>query len=114
MPQIILRILAALSPVWRFRVDGPSMAPAYDVDDRVRVNRLTSVVRQTRAGDAVVLRDPEHTDRLLLKRIDAVLDDGPGPRRYFVLGDNFTESRDSRHFGAITRDRIVGKAWLKY
>jgi nickel-type superoxide dismutase maturation protease len=114
LPGFILRVLAALSPVWRFRIDGPSMAPEYESDDRVLVNRLAYVMRAPRAGDAVVLRDPEHTDRLLLKRIDAVLDEGPGPRRYFVLGDNFTESRDSRHFGPVMRDRIVGKAWLTY
>ena len=90
------------------------MAPSYGAGDRLLVNRLAYVMRRPRVGDAVVLRDPELADRLLLKRIDAVLDEGPGPHRYFVLGDNFTESRDSRHFGPVTRDRIVGRAWLKY
>jgi signal peptidase I len=33
---------------------------------------------------------------------------------YFVLGDNRTVSQDSRFFGPIERDLIVGRAWLRY
>jgi signal peptidase I len=31
---------------------------------------------------------------------------------YFVLGDNSTFSEDSRSYGVIPRDRIIGKQWL--
>jgi signal peptidase I len=33
---------------------------------------------------------------------------------YFVMGDNRPESQDSRFFGPIERDSIVGRAWLRY
>lgn len=33
---------------------------------------------------------------------------------YFVMGDNRPESQDSRFFGPISRDSIVGRAWLRY
>ncbi len=33
---------------------------------------------------------------------------------YFVIGDNFEESMDSRHFGFITDNMIVGKAMFIY
>jgi signal peptidase I len=33
---------------------------------------------------------------------------------YFVMGDNRLESEDSRTFGPITRDSIIGRAWLRY
>jgi signal peptidase I len=33
---------------------------------------------------------------------------------YFVMGDNRPESQDSRFFGPIQRDSIVGRAWLRY
>jgi signal peptidase I len=32
---------------------------------------------------------------------------------YFVMGDNRSSSLDSRYFGAVTRDAIVGRVWLR-
>lgn len=37
-----------------------------------------------------------------------------GPDEYFVLGDNRSSSRDSHNFGPISRDLIVGRAFLRY
>ena len=33
---------------------------------------------------------------------------------YLVLGDNRNDSRDSRRFGPLSRDHILGRAWLRY
>jgi signal peptidase I len=33
---------------------------------------------------------------------------------YFVMGDHRQASSDSRAFGFITRDDIIGRAWLRY
>jgi signal peptidase I len=37
-----------------------------------------------------------------------------GPDQYFVLGDNRDNSMDSHSFGPISRDLIVGEAWIRY
>jgi signal peptidase I len=33
---------------------------------------------------------------------------------YFVMGDNRPDSQDSRFFGPIVRDSIIGRAWIRY
>lgn len=35
------------------------------------------------------------------------------PGRYWVMGDNRTQSRDSRFFGTIPRSAIIGKAFVR-
>ncbi|MEX1019660.1 MAG: signal peptidase I [Litorilinea sp.] len=37
-----------------------------------------------------------------------------GPLTYFVMGDNRENSNDSRAFGPIRRDTILGRVWLRY
>lgn len=46
---------------------------------------------------------------------DAVNCDVTVPPGYlFTLGDNRTQSQDSRYYGLVSEDRIIGKAWLVY
>ncbi len=37
-----------------------------------------------------------------------------GENEYFLMGDNRNDSNDSRAFGPVTRDRLVGEAIVRY
>jgi nickel-type superoxide dismutase maturation protease len=86
------------------------MEPAYRHGDRFLVNRLAYLRSAPRPGDVVVLHDPHNPERLLVKRVAGRTHSG----NIYVLGDNPTESRDSRHFGAVPQRLILGRAWRKY
>lgn len=36
-----------------------------------------------------------------------------GPDEYFVLGDNPGDSRDSRAFGPVPGERVIGRVWFR-
>jgi nickel-type superoxide dismutase maturation protease len=99
-------------PLGRYVVEGASMEPAYRDGQRVVVNRLVYVRRRPAAGEVVVLWDPERHGHTLLKRV--AFDVRPDDDTTYVLGDNAAASRDSRAFGPVAIDRIIGKAWFRY
>lgn len=80
------------------------MAPALLPGDTVVVNRFAYRFAPPRPGDVVVFRDPR-TERLSVKRIEALVGSGS----VFLVGDNRSESVDSRHFGSVAAHRIIGR-----
>ena len=102
-------ISSAMFPLRRFRVEDDSMRPAWQPGDYVLVNRWAYKFRSPAKGDLVVVRDPETPQRFLVKRISDIPDAG----RIRLAGDNSSRSRDSRTFGPIGLDEIVGKVWIR-
>ncbi len=85
----------------RFKVADESMYPALNSGDYLLVNKLA---RKFSAGDIVVFK---HHDKFLVKRIGKIAGD-----EFLVVGDNVSMSKDSRMFGLINRNSIVGKVLL--
>jgi nickel-type superoxide dismutase maturation protease len=96
-------------PLRRFRVEDHSMRPTLDAGDYVLVNRWAYRLRGPSAGDLVVVEDPEEPSRFLVKRVSEASVTG----EVRLTGDNESASRDSRAFGPVALDRIVGKVWLR-
>ena len=86
--------------------------------DPLLIKRLIGLPGETveyRAGelyiDGVLLNEP-YTREPCSTRCDGRWD--LGENEYFFMGDNRNNSRDSRVFGPVTRDRIIGEAVLRY
>jgi nickel-type superoxide dismutase maturation protease len=101
--------ITALLPLGRYQVEGESMLPDVSPGERVLVNRAAYWLGKPSSGDLVVLRDPRDRGRLLLKRLDA-----PEGDRWNVVGANASASTDSRTFGPVGRELLVGKVLLRY
>jgi len=92
----------------RFRVEDRSMEPEFKSGDYVLVNKLVYAFRNPSKGDVVVLKHPKENEGFLIKRISLVTNSD----EFYVLGDNKNFSQDSRHFGPIKKDSIIGKVWI--
>jgi nickel-type superoxide dismutase maturation protease len=101
----VLWVLARV--VRRVTVEGRSMEPALLPGDRLVVVPGLSLHR----GDIVAVFDPRHRRRLLVKRITSV---DPCQGLISVEGDNLDQSTDSRVFGPVSRETVVGRAVYRY
>lgn len=99
--------------IGRYAVEGPSMRPTLLDGDRVLVLHGFYRLVAPRRGDLVLARPAALRGRLVIKRIAAVSGLST-ERQYVVLGDNPTSSTDSRHFGALQREELAGRVWLRY
>ncbi|MGI5267616.1 S26 family signal peptidase [Nonomuraea sp. CA-218870] len=122
--------VAALAAVLRRRfvlatVAGYSMTPTLRPGDRLLVRRAP--LSRLSVGDIVVVvpdarmaAGPRHTTGYVIKRLaavpgDPVPDHVPAPAhervppgRMAILGDNPDASRDSRDYGLVTQEQLVG------
>lgn len=90
-------------PVARFKVKDRSMEPALREGASVLVNRWAYLLREPAVGDVVVAKHPTE-ERFLVKRVAK-----GEPGGCVLIGDNEDYSVDSREFGPVDNDLIVGK-----
>lgn len=88
-------------------VRGQSMSPYLNEGALLLVSYIPLLFSKAKVGDVVVLKDPRD-NRKIIKRVSKV-ENG----RYFVLGDNVSESTDSRHFGYVDKQRLIAKMLVK-
>ncbi len=62
--------------------------------------------QKLKVGDLIVIKVD---DRLIVKRLGKINHQG-----FFVVGDNPEQSTDSRHFGLIDKNNLVGKVIYIY
>lgn len=85
------------------------MEPALPAGSLVIVQPLDAATT-LRAGDIVVARRPDRPELEVIKRIHSI--DAAGT--IFLIGDNRRASSDSRDFGALTRDQVLGRVRWRY
>ena len=119
-----------------YEIPSGSMEETIMTGDMVFSEKVSYYLRDVQPGDIVTFQDPEIPGRVLIKRVIAVggqtvdlvdgkvvvdgvaLDEpytqGKASEPLWVMGDNRTNSQDSRYFGAIKESSVTGHAVLVY
>lgn len=84
-----------------FIVEGNSMSPTFENGTAVLVKNTKKIKK----GDVVLVRHPYKKSVKILKRVAEISDDG----KFNLVGDNPSESSDSRSFGLIAPEDVIGK-----
>jgi nickel-type superoxide dismutase maturation protease len=88
------------------------MSPALSPGERVLFDRLAYRLEMPLVGDLVLARHPARPRVRLIKRVGEK--EGLAPDQFWLLGDNFEESTDSRTLGPFSGEDILGRAWVVY
>ncbi|GGO85546.1 nickel-type superoxide dismutase maturation protease [Wenjunlia tyrosinilytica] len=97
--------VAAAPPLGWAAVRGPSMVPTFRDGDQLLVRYGVAV----RPGDVVVARHPFQQDLLVVKRAVGRRDGG-----WWLLGDNPYVPNDSREFGTVPAELVLGRVLGRY
>ncbi|MGZ6268689.1 MAG: S26 family signal peptidase [Candidatus Limnocylindrales bacterium] len=106
--------------LWRVAVAEESMAPALAAGDWLLLDPTPA--RWPRRGSVVVFHEPD-SDLLAIKRVAAAPGDRVrisagilrlGPNQAWLLGDASDSSIDSRRYGPVEVESLVGRAWFRY
>lgn len=91
-----------------YRVRGNSMYPTLKADDCVLVDTRARSAKPD-IGRIVVVHDPERSDAWLVKRVAS-----HGDNTFALQSDNPADARDSRQFGSLELDALIGPATVLF
>ncbi len=94
----------------RFKVVGQSMLPLLQQGEEILINPDAYCKLQPQINDVVLINHPHNTQLTIVKRITEVAIDGS----YFLAGDNPEASTDSRHWGTVDPEKIIGKVTNRF
>lgn len=135
------------------KVSGNSMVPTFHNGDYLITEKVSYRLREPKAGEIVVLRNPRDESQDFIKRIIAVpgdtleIENGTvyinnqpikedylpagistkagafitegvpikaGDNQYYAIGDNRDHSSDSREWGPVKKEELIGRALFRY
>ena len=117
-----LRRVSFRLPGRLMRVVGESMAPTLTAHQLVVVDERAYGRRSPRRGELVAVRPPALGGQAVVKRLiglpyERVTRDAQtwqlGAQEFFLLGDHEARSVDSRRFGPVTRQALIGPVRLR-
>lgn len=94
----------------RMHVVEESMLPTLHPGDEILFDPRAYRRNRPKTNDVVVAVHPDRPDFKLIKRVQAVYDDG----NCELMGDNPSAGTDSRHFGPVTAAQILGRVTCRF
>jgi len=102
----ILIALVGILIIAPYRITGDSMEPTLSSGQFVLVEKVSLRFRDPQVSEVIVFKAPVGGE--LIKRVIRKVDQNG----YWVEGDNKLRSTDSREFGPITKQAIVGRVLI--
>lgn len=90
----------------KFKISGHSMEPKLKNGSIVLVSSIFYLLRKPKVNDVIAFKNFD--GKILIKRIKNI-----EKGNFFMEGDNKKDSLDSKSFGAISKDMILGKVFYK-
>ena len=97
----------------RLQIDGASMVPTLLDGQEILVDLGAYSSVAPEVDDVVLVRHPFYKERTMVKRVTKIWTN-PTEKRFHIEGDNKTQSTDSRSFGSVTRQKILGKVTSRF
>ena len=93
----------------RLKIVGNSMLPLLQPGEEILMDINAYKQAKPKINDIVVAIQPR--DRItIVKRVKQITPDG----KYFLVGDNPSQSTDSRHWGTVSHQDILGKVTNRF